>query len=172
VSGAEVLTSNATKRIIIKVHRSATSLAADWTSGNSMWIAMTNSVTKAANVLRGRYGLEPSYDGLVFMQGETDALDASKGAAYGTNLSAFIADFRGFVGTNCPVVVGRISSAPTQYIAGASVRTAQTNAATALPSVAWVDTDDLSLVDDQHYSGASLVTLGQRFAAALKALTP
>jgi hypothetical protein len=106
---------------------------------------------------------------LVWIQGESDALDATKAANYQTNLLALIAAVRA-VYPNLPVVISRIPASSPEAN-NTAVYNAQTTVAGSTPHCALVNTDDLTpLITTYHFSANNLVTLGNRLASSLLGL--
>ena len=115
----------------------------------------------------------PEIAGMIWMQGEADALDATMYAEYGANLTAFIKDIRTeFKSPNLPFVIGEIADAPAYKPPkwGAEIRAAQNKVAKAVPHTAIFSTSDLKLRDPWHYDTPSMVALGERFAKAMREL--
>ena len=115
---------------------------------------------------------EPEISGMIWMQGESDALEESMYRDYESNLTAFISDIRGeFKKPNLPFVVGEIHERaykPPKW--GAEVRAAQRKVVETVPNTAIFETRDLPLVDEWHYDPAGMMTLGERFAQGMKRL--
>ena len=114
--------------------------------------------------------------GLLWMQGESDALQADSAARYADNLTTFLQRLRGdLAALGCatdadfPVVLGRIQDNPA-WSERAQVREAQRAVSTRLPAVTLVDTDDFSahlLPDGIHFAEAAQHALGERMYRAL-----
>jgi hypothetical protein len=113
--------------------------------------------------------------GLLFFQGETDALDPiqfpqpePRPAQWAQLFSAFITNFReDLEQPNLPVVYAQIGSntAPEAFIDWETVQEQQ--ASVSLPMTAMIITDDLSLLDGLHFTADSYRIIGKRFAQAL-----
>lgn len=107
---------------------------------------------------------------VIMMQGETDAADAAKAAAYEQNLRTFVARARAEfpAGDRPPVrfVIGQVREAAAY--AGV-VRAAQQAVDRDDADVASVDTRDLTTRDGVHLDAASQVRLGAAFYAAWSA---
>jgi hypothetical protein len=113
--------------------------------------------------------------GLLFFQGETDALDPiqfpqpePRPAQWAQLFSAFITNFReDLEQPNLPVVYAQIGSntAPEAFINWETVQEQQ--ASVSLPMTAMIITDDLSLLDGLHFTADSYRIIGKRFAQAL-----
>ena len=107
--------------------------------------------------------------GAVFwMQGERDARFQAAGVDYFANLSHLIESLRKDLGIpDLPFILGLVNPPAETYPAREIVRIAQRKAATEIPNVSVVDTDDLTKWDDNlHYDTAGILELGRRFAAA------
>jgi hypothetical protein len=107
--------------------------------------------------------------GVVWMQGESDAMTQRLADSYQKNLMTLIAKLR----ADCkkpalPFVCGRISSSlpPTHFPYLQTVRTAQDLSKS--ERAIMVDTDDLPTYDDDvHFTGKGQLILGHRFALAM-----
>jgi hypothetical protein len=79
--------------LVVKVATDGSSLAQDWLPGDDdfkLLLAKANGALKWATA----HGFVPKLAGVYFFQGETDALNASWAAEYGTNLRAFLSGLR------------------------------------------------------------------------------
>lgn len=117
-------------------------------------------------------GKIPELAGIIWMQGESDAIDVEEDALnYKSNLTQWIASFRNDTGVpDLPMVVGRITQADI-YQYATEVRNAQVEFANEDPFATWINTDDLPLLDDYHYNAQGHITLGRRFLHAFVDLT-
>jgi hypothetical protein len=112
--------------------------------------------------------------GLLFFQGETDALDPIQypqpephPAEWAQLFSTFITDFREDLDQpNLPVIYAQIGSnmEPEAFINWEIVQEQQ--ASVSLPITAMIITDDLPLMDGVHFTTDSYRTIGERFAGA------
>ena len=157
---------------IIKVAYFGSNLAVDWnpqaTQGNRLYVRLNVHVATALRRLREN-GDEPRIGGFFWMQGEADAADAAHAAAYGENLTAFVARLRRDLDTPAlPFIIGRIGPAPVKgYAHQALVRSAQRRVAETVPATGWVDTDDLPRdTDGIHLLAPGVIALGKRMADA------
>ena len=104
--------------------------------------------------------------GIVWIQGESDAGDAGEAAAYGANLTAFVAAFRAAAGAVPFIVVELNSLMALPFIA--NVQAGQVAYTSGDPNSALVSVTGLTSPSGGiHYDAADLVTLGDRCAAAL-----
>jgi hypothetical protein len=122
-------------------------------------------------------GLVPQMRLVCMMQGESDALSPSLGAAYGANLVAFVQQLRtdlaarqldraGPVAFRVGLLAPGLPSAV--FVAREAVRAGQQMAADVLGQCDVVETADLELQPDLvHFAGSGLLGLGQRWLAAL-----
>lgn len=154
---------------IVKSVKGSTALAADphaadW-SPSSRAELFDRTAALAASA-RARTGLPVS--AVVWMQGEEDATDARRAAAYGDNLAGLFRAMRTRWGDGrTRIVVGRIGAAANLPYAG-QVRAAQATAAAADPNAALVDTDALPVQPDRlHLNGAGQAALGAAFYRAV-----
>ncbi len=115
-------------------------------------------------------GKTPEFCGMIWLQGESDALNHSYATAYEGNLRNFISKVRADVNTpDMPFVLGRIVTYYGPAADNTLVRTAQTTVAADTKNVAWIDTDDLSWAGayNGHYGTQGQIILGKRFADKL-----
>lgn len=119
--------------------------------------------------------LDPAFEleiaGMIWMQGESDTGDPKMANEYEANLIAFIKDIR--TETKCPnmpFVLATISKAPAWDAYGDVVRAAEANIAKTVPFTATFLTEDYGMTDPWHYDTPGMVSLGQRFAKAMKEL--
>ena len=112
-------------------------------------------------------GLSPTIAGMIWMQGESDAMVPAYAAAYQANLTNFINTVRSdFHTPDMPFVVGRITicehwGTPSDNLL---VRAAQETVPGVVGNASWIDTDDLQLAYAGHYGTQGQVDLGIRFA--------
>ncbi len=152
--------------VIIKHGFGGSSLANDWTHGQSRHSTALSSLASA----RAAYG-PIELAGICWMQGESDSEVEADANAYETNLRNFITDIRTtHLGQpTLPFVVAKISTSPL-WTHATAVRAAQA-AVTDMANVDVIETSDLPrALDDAHYTMAGQVTLGERFAASLLGL--
>lgn len=155
--------------VIVKYAVNGTNLAFDWSPSGPVWAGFIASLSTAAQRLDS-LGIAYEVRGLLWMQGESDALDPAMADTYAGNLQAFIDNLRVTLATpQLPVFVGRLrATMPSPFDSALSVRTAQENVASLDPNVHIVDTDPLSLWPDEvHYDTAGQIELGQRFAGSV-----
>jgi hypothetical protein len=155
---------------LVKLGVSGASLAGDWNpaSGPSHNL-FTSRVTAALNNLAAQ-GKTPQIEGMIWMQGETDAADHTQAANYAQNLDNFVASVRDrFDADNMKFVVGRITYM-SEAALGATrsdidlVRNAQVDVSTYVSNSSWIDTDDLPWAYYGHYGTQGQIDLGIRFA--------
>jgi len=148
----------------------------DWNTGESPSTGHLNPALKQYKTMEAdmlNAGIGPRLKGLCWMQGEQDATNATYGAAYEANLTAFVAKYREQVGdANARVIIARIRDQDPTFDAGAvvDVRAAQEAVGEADANSAWFDTDSFPLaVDAVHYTAAGMKLLGAAFYDALQA---
>ncbi len=133
------------------------------------WAVLMDSVVAAEAELDAA-GEPWRWAGFVWMQGESDANEASWAAAYDDNLTHLLSRVREELDTpELPVVIGLIACEG--LCAGLeTVREAQQAVADADDDVVTVETLDLprNPYDTWHYDGPSTRVMGDRFAAALR----
>ena len=156
---------------LVKYAADGTALYNDWSpSGGPQYNAFMNT-TGAALANLDNAGVQYEISGMLWMQGESDAVE-QQGPAYEANLRNFIADMRTRFDTpEMPFVIGRVLS----YYGGSNghaaiVRAAQVTVADTTANVSWIDTDSFSVVDPVsnpgHYGTSGQLDLGNGFAAA------
>jgi len=156
---------------LIKVAVGGTMLADEWrppsAGGPGYWYsAMLENVSSALDSLVSR----PPLEGVIWMQGESDAIHDSTARAYSANLRAFVADVR--KAWNAPAVpwyIGLIDTQPSWPYA-ATVRAAQADVAQYLSCIVSVETIGLQ-TDGVHYGTEGQKQLGRLFAEAWMART-
>ena len=106
-----------------------------------------------------------SIDGMLWMQGESDAAQG-KGAEYEESLKTFIKEIRSeFKERKMPFVMGRIlPSFDNPEGNGPLVRAAQESVAEEIEGVVCFDTDDFELLNKGHYNHEGQLELGEAFA--------
>ena len=114
---------------------------------------------------------KPDIAGMLWMQGESDTGDETMARDYGKNLTALVKDFRAETKSpNMPFVLATISKAPAWDKYGDIVRAAEAEVAKTVPNTATFLTDDYGMGDPWHYDTPGMVSLGERFAVAMKKL--
>ena len=112
--------------------------------------------------------------GLIFMQGETDALDKNKypkvSLNWKKNFSQFVHDFRSDLNdTNLPVVFSQLGPRKAErHINWKHIKDEQMGVE--LPHCKMIKTDDLSLLDDVHFDIESSCIIGERLSEAMNGL--
>lgn len=114
-------------------------------------------------------GLEPEIAGMIWMQGESDAIQTKEVAdEYEFNLTNLIHDIRSeFKVPEMPFVIGQISEAMAWNAFGSTVRKAQSDLGKKISNTSTIITTDLGFTDPWHYSGWGEIILGERFATSL-----
>ena len=178
---------------IIKYAKGGSSLHTDWKAGGgaSMTGDGVHYQTFQKVVAAGLAKLRAAYPdatvklaAMIWVQGETD-IDggAATVAAYGGNLTAFIADVRATLSPSLPFMFSRISanqtvySAPTdpQYNDYLAMRVQQGQVAANVPAAYMIDTDGPEFAmnsDKLHFGPLGQLALGQSFARVLGQLLP
>ena len=135
--------------LIIKYTDGGTNLHTQWAEGGSRYTTFVDTVQTALGKLDD-VGDSYTMQGMVWLQGESDAGNTTNANAYQVNLVDLIDRVRTdlFDGADAPFVLTRLSD--NQYSGSLSagvlaVRAAQTNVSTLLANVATIDTDDDAL---------------------------
>ncbi|MEM6450099.1 MAG: DUF4347 domain-containing protein [Cyanobacteria bacterium P01_D01_bin.105] len=154
---------------LIKYAIGATNLAEDWNvnlTGN-IYGEFTQWADAALAKLTSD-GIGYDIEGMLWMQGENDAISASSAAAYETNLNNLIANVRSRYSANLDFVIGRLHEelTPFFYTELDTVRQAQVNVANDDPQNYWINTDDLIVnpIDGVHFDSSGHLALGELFA--------
>lgn len=134
-----------------------------WAPASSIgyFVEMETYTTNAKNWLIAD-GKVPVFEGLLWMQGETDATVLGSANAYQTNLTNFFSSVRsrwGYAGTK--VMVGRITTAST-WTFSSTVRSAQASVVSSDNGNSFlINTDSYGLQSDGiHYNQQGFVSLG------------
>jgi hypothetical protein len=114
-------------------------------------------------------GKSPAIAGMIWMQGESDAVNVAYAAEYAANLTDFIKRVRSDFSTpNMPFVIGRITSHYDTLPPGGAVvvRAAQMTIPGKVGHASWINTDDLEQNPKEpwHYGTQGQIDLGTRFA--------
>ena len=161
--------------VLIKHAVNGTSLAQDWNpSSGPIYAGFMKTLSEARARLEG-LGIEYVIRGMLWMQGESDAMQEAMAASYLNNFLDFATAVRTATGVaNLPIVMARIrATMPAPFPYALQVRMAQETAATMDPNVHVIDTDSLTFHgDDVHYDTAGQLELGARFAQAMLTYAP
>lgn len=166
---------------LAKYAANSTHLAGDWlgngsetaTGDGAHYVAFQNAVKNQLATLRtANPDREIRLNGMVWMQGESDALNTGYAEAYETNLKTFIEDVRATFGIpKLTFVLGRLSTGQLAYPFLNVVRTAQDAVAKQDPNVAAVSLESLTVAPDGgHFSAESYPIMARLFADATKNL--
>jgi hypothetical protein len=158
---------------LIKHSIGGTSLAADWDPASGPLYASFREHVPRALAELAAYG-PAEVVGLLWMQGESDALTSDDAAAYQARLGAFLGRVREELRLpTLPVVLGLIST-DAAWVYQAQVRAAQGAIAAATGQVEVIETADLprdfDAGDQYHYDTTGQLELGRRFIDGWAAL--
>ncbi|MEL6900095.1 MAG: DUF4347 domain-containing protein [Cyanobacteria bacterium J06606_4] len=160
-------TSDTEEIYLVKYALGSTSLAEDWAVNgqNNTYDDFKDWVGNALNKLTSQ-GIGYSVEGMMWMQGEQDAFNASQAANYQSNLTGFISDIRQRYGQSVDFVIGRLhDELPNGFFADEVVRSAQTAVANADSRNYLVNTDSYPVSSDSvHFTSAGHLSLGEDFA--------
>jgi len=147
----------------------------EWTKGSYMY---EHAVLRTKEALR-RAGEKGRLAGMLWHQGESDTLKENDAATYALRLAKLMADLRKDLGCgDVPLVVGELG----RYLADNRAKSGRYQffekvneeihrAAGAIPNCACVSSEGLTPnADILHFNTPSLRILGERYAAAMKAL--
>jgi len=160
---------------IIKIAWGGTNLGVQWrppSAGGTTGELFNNWVDLYSSALADLDpAFEPEIAGMLWMQGESDTGDETMAKDYGKNLTALIKDFRTQTKSpNMPFVLATISKAPAWDKYGDIVRAAQAEVAKTVSNTATFLTEDYGMTDPWHYDTPGMVSLGERFAVAMRKL--
>ena len=154
---------------LVKYGLTSTSLAVQWNPNGSG--ACYNTFKTTANAALANLSVadkSPTVAGMIWMQGENDALNATYAAAYAENLSNLIARVRSDFSTpEMPFVAGRILSCYGTQTNSDLVRNALMTVPGQVGHGSWINTDDLPLAFTGHYGTDGQIEIGIRFANEL-----
>jgi Carbohydrate esterase, sialic acid-specific acetylesterase len=107
-------------------------------------------------------------DGILFLQGESDAINQSDAENWAKRFKVVLKGFRTDLGSDVPFVLGQIGKiTESGYKYQKTVRQLQAKVAASQPGLALVTTSDLQMGSDGlHFSVDSYKTIGKRFATA------
>ncbi|MEM6394059.1 MAG: AAA family ATPase [Planctomycetota bacterium] len=180
LSFGHTVASGAAKPVaLVKIARGGTGMFNDWRPTEPGTDALTDraiGLAKSAVAWLVEQGYAPRWRGIVWYQGERDARgDNPSPELHGERLRVLMQRFREELmgGVAVPAVAFRVhphNGPPENTPHYHAVRGAIMGWAAEDPAGAWVDVDDLRYPDDLHLDGASLLTAGDRAAAAMAGL--
>lgn len=153
---------------LIKYAVGATDLANDWKySTGPQWTEMLVRLDAAMTAYTGGGGTR-DLKGILWMQGETDGIDATKAANYQSNLTEFINELRAYI------IAQGYASVPIKFVMGrikmvsgfpAVIQAAQEAVASSMYNVALINTASFAQNGDAlHFSAAGQTSLGAAYA--------
>lgn len=182
-SMADYYEASGQKVAVLKYAVGGTNLYSQWAAGGTSGTTGDGSVYASfqSTINAGLHALtiaNPTativIDGMVWMQGESDAADATNSSAYGTNLIAFIRDIRLTYGANLPFVIGELSVNQTGTglaVYRNNVRSGQASVGSSVVYTSLVNTDSFELKSDNlHFDAIGQQALGNAFASSLRNL--
>jgi Carbohydrate esterase, sialic acid-specific acetylesterase len=131
----------------------------------SKWKPPSSVYTNCIDQVRAAGG---HIDGILFLQGESDATNQSDAERWAKRFTAVLNGFRTDLGSDIPFVIGQIGKITASgFSYQKTVRAQQATAATAHPGLAMITTKDLATGSDGlHFTVDSYKTIGERFATA------
>ncbi|MBN2295221.1 MAG: hypothetical protein JXM70_22515 [Pirellulales bacterium] len=150
---------------LVKEGISGTELYLRWNPDGSGWVYNTfKARVHAALANLTAAGKNPKVAGMIWMQGESDAIPVHSGL-YKDRLTNFVQTVRTEFNTpDMRFVSGRILPTFGQPADNALVRDALMTLDAEVGNAGWVNTDDLQLAYSGHYGTAGQLELGRRFA--------
>jgi hypothetical protein len=173
---ADLLAGETNTRVaIIKYANGGTTLHTSWKAGGDNtitgdgvdYVLFQQTVSPGLTALADAYpNATLDLQGMVWMQGESDATTHDNATNYQANLTTFIADIRSTFGADLPFIIGRLSSGQTgsgSYLT--ELRASQDAVAAADPRTGIIDTDAFELKGDNlHFTGNGQQSMGEAFA--------
>ncbi len=160
---------------LIKYAVGGTSLDADWDPATgSTYTAFRNTVTNGLAAITGA-GHTYEIVGMLWTQGERDAITGRTAAQYEADLDEFVADVRTRYGADLPFFLSQLSSGQTAINSTglAAIRAAQESYAASDPLAWMIETDGMTLkTDNLHFDAAGQIDLGEAFGQAYIASVP
>lgn len=149
---------------IVKLSKGGSMLATHWhptKQGDSLYKQLLAKV-QAAKASR-----PIEIVGMLWMQGESDAVNENRSGRYADNLNILIDSLRAEFGSpNMVFIAGRVNPPLDKFPEAETVRKAQEQCAVA--GYAYIDCDDLEKgPDNLHYNTRGYVEMGNRFADAI-----
>jgi len=173
-----------TQLVIIKYAKGGSSLHSDWKAGGDATTTNDGNFYKTFQqvVTDGLAKLHANYPSdtiklaaMVWVQGESDIVSsAANAAAYGANLTTFIADLRLTFDPALPFFLSRISNQQTSYTANpnyTTVRAGQASVAANVAGAYMIDTDGAAFgvnADNIHFNATGQLSLGKALAARME----
>ena len=152
---------------LIKTASGGTSMYKHWFADGDKGPMLKRFLNGARAAMKDLDSQKKDYtiDGMLWMQGETDA-DHGMGAEYEESLRTFIKEMRReFKEKDMPFILGRIVTTFDKPEGnGPLVRAAQEKVAGDTKNVAWFDTDDFPRINKGHYNHEGQLMLGNAFA--------
>jgi methionine-rich copper-binding protein CopC len=150
----------------IKYADGGTSLWNEWNLINGRSYNSLKDITNSGLNALTRAGHTYEIVGMLWSQGERDALNLRTTAQYEADFKAFIADIRSRYGADLPFLFTRLSvkqlARPIE-----AVRLAQELVAASDPNVHMIDADDFGILNDSlHYTAQGYIDMGHDFAQA------
>ena len=140
----------------------------------SLYDRMLNQIETIVESLGGERAREEEvlFSGVLWMQGERDAMYPESAERYGENLDHFIDRLRSDLNTpDLPFVFGRINPEAELFPFVEAGRSAQEGTADRVPGTRMISTEGLSKMSDGvHYDTPGQLELGSRFDAGFSAL--
>ena len=161
---------------LIKYAASGTNLYSDWDPAGSgdpnspnRYERFVDSITAGLNKLTTA-GHTYEIAGMLWTQGEADALNDQTTVQYQTNLNGLIAEVRSSYGSDLPFFLSQLSDNQTTTAAREAkfdlIQAAQTNVASSDPNAYLIDTNSFSVIsgDEIHFDAGGQIALGTAFA--------
>lgn len=169
VGFAREISAQGVKVAVFKYTLGATSLDRQWKrpGGGGLYDAMTAELSRAVKQLRSQ-GHHVRIAGLIWIQGESDAIDADRAGRYRENLEALLKHFRSRVADqpDLPVILGLDDLNPFVQQHSEVVK-AQQSISEADPAIRFVTMKGLAKADRTHLKPAALYQHGERLAEAM-----
>lgn len=155
--------------VIIKYASDGTCLYNKWSKekNGDDWMGLVQTIKTAVSDLMAQ-NKKVSFEGLLWQQGCSDAIEEEKAMAYEENLKTFIRSIRALTSNDMPIAVGSVHPCHPIMKYATQVRNAQKNVSKTLKNVYFVLNDDMDeTVDTWHYTANCEWVLGERLFDAI-----
>ena len=154
---------------IIKYASDGTCLYDKWSKAKNGddWTGLVKTIETAVSDLKAQEK-KVVFEGLLWQQGCSDAIEEEKAMSYEENLKTFIHAIRALTSNEMPIAVGSVHPNHPIMKYASQVRNAQKNVSETLEKVYFVLTDDIEeTVDTWHYTAECEWTLGEKLLDAI-----
>ena len=155
--------------VIIKYASDGTCLFEKWNAEKKGddWLGLVETIQTAVADIKAQ-GKSVVFEGLLWQQGCSDAIESEKATAYENNLKTFISEIRLLTSEKMPIAIGSVHKEHPIMKYAEQVRNAQKSVAESVENVYFVLNDDIEeTVDTWHYTAKNEWILGERLLGAI-----